>query len=194
MRVSDAVGQLPRTRVNKAASVSVYTGGCLFGARRRKNEICWDNRRAPKRHTMAAESENRLRETVPSSPGGCFPRIAQPPASKTCAASLPVMWGLLEFLDFPYAVSYRLQRCQTKPGLATLAHARLPDAALATQRPACMRKRAYPSPHDGGGCSVLKPDPFGLYNIQYRCGRSQIHHQAAPSRAQAAGAALVGGS
>jgi Resolvase, N terminal domain len=42
-------------------------------------------------------------------------------------------------------------------------------------------------------CRYLKPDAFDLYNIEYRCGDSQIHHQAAPSRAQAAGAAVIGG-
>jgi hypothetical protein len=45
-----------------------------------------------------------------------------------------------------------------------------------------------------GPCRYLKPDACDLYNIEYRCGDSQIHHQAAPSRAQAAGAAVIGGS
>ena len=31
-----------------------------------------------------------------------------------------------------------------------------------------------------------------LYKIKYHCGTPQIHHQAAPSRAQAAGAAVIG--
>ena len=42
--------------------------GCLwllsFRGSAKKNEICWDNCRAPKRHSMAAESENRLRECL----------------------------------------------------------------------------------------------------------------------------------
>ena len=42
--------------------------GCLwllpFRGSAKENEICWDNRRAPKRHSMAAESENRLRECL----------------------------------------------------------------------------------------------------------------------------------
>ena len=37
-------------------------------------------------------------------------------------------------------------------------------------------------------------ETYCLYNIEYRRGNSQIHHQAAPSRAQAPGAALIGGS
>jgi hypothetical protein len=42
----------------------VYTWEALFGARERKDMIlCWDNRRAPKRRTMAGESENTLRES-----------------------------------------------------------------------------------------------------------------------------------
>src|SRR5215208_6448520 len=43
----------------------VYTGEAPFRGSRERKEIrlCWDNRRAPKRRTMAAESENTLRES-----------------------------------------------------------------------------------------------------------------------------------
>src|SRR5215208_7150052 len=44
---------------------SYIRGRHLFGARERKDmRLCWDNRRAPKRYTMAGEFENTLRESM----------------------------------------------------------------------------------------------------------------------------------
>jgi hypothetical protein len=41
---------------------------------------------------------------------------------------------------------------------------------------------------------LRRTETYCLYNIEYRRGISQIHHQAAPSRAQAARAAVIGGT
>jgi hypothetical protein len=45
-----------------------------------------------------------------------------------------------------------------------------------------------------GSRMLQRAETYCLYNIEYRRGNSQIHHQAAPSRAQAPGAAVIGGS
>src|ERR671917_2332555 len=55
--------------------------------------------------------------TAPSSLRGCFSRIAQPAASKLCAAaSLSVMWCLLDFLELACAHSHPVSPCQKRPG------------------------------------------------------------------------------
>jgi site-specific DNA recombinase len=45
-----------------------------------------------------------------------------------------------------------------------------------------------------GSRMLQRAETYCLYNIEYSRGNSQIHHQAAPSRAQAPGAAVIGGS
>jgi hypothetical protein len=42
-----------------------------------------------------------------------------------------------------------------------------------------------------GSRMLQRAETYCLYNIEYRRGNSQIHHQAAPSRAKTAGAAIV---
>src|SRR5215203_6528404 len=79
---------LPRTPVNKPVPTFCHPlvrassdknhsfGGCAgclemlpFQGSGKEVKDCWDNRRAPKRYTMAADSENTLRESM-----GCVPR------------------------------------------------------------------------------------------------------------------------
>jgi hypothetical protein len=71
------MNRFPRTAVDMAASVSAHGGmykkqytrgmpeyigvGILSGLGKGRI-ICWDNRRAPKRRSMAGDSENTLRE------------------------------------------------------------------------------------------------------------------------------------
>jgi hypothetical protein len=38
--------------------------GIFSGLGKERIRLCWDNRRAPKRHTLAGDSENRLREPM----------------------------------------------------------------------------------------------------------------------------------
>ena len=45
-----------------------------------------------------------------------------------------------------------------------------------------------------GSRMLQRAETYCLYNIEYHRGNSQIHHQAAPSRAQASGAAVIGGT
>src|SRR5215207_4763054 len=59
-----------------AATVSGLGKGLPFQGSGKKGYCCWDNRRAPKRHTLAADSENTLREVgasdrLPYEQGGC---------------------------------------------------------------------------------------------------------------------------
>src|SRR5215208_2511381 len=71
---------LPRTPVKKGERIHnlsdvlrciqpvrcprIYWGRHFFGGSGKEVKDCWDNRRAPKRHTMAAFSENSLRESM----------------------------------------------------------------------------------------------------------------------------------
>ena len=45
-----------------------------------------------------------------------------------------------------------------------------------------------------GSRMLQRAETYCLYNIEYQRENSQIHHQAAPSRAQAPGAAVIGGT
>ena len=55
---------LLRTPMNKAASVSVYTGVGTFSELGKERMRFWDNRRAPKGSSMGSEFENSLPESM----------------------------------------------------------------------------------------------------------------------------------
>jgi hypothetical protein len=79
---------LPRTRVNKAASCPpsaesvknnplegrprIYLKAPIQGSGK---SDCWDNHRAPKKHSMVGDSENRMRESMGSCELRSTPRL-----------------------------------------------------------------------------------------------------------------------
>ena len=56
--------QLVATKIIRWGGVLGAYGCYLSGLGKERIRLCWDNRRAPKRCTMAADSENALRESM----------------------------------------------------------------------------------------------------------------------------------